>query len=168
MSLAAPTARSVRELDLDPGVVDRPCRAGAPGRSPSRSAEQIAGRTTVSVERSVTRLLGVDGADDLEVPLPNVLVDHVHDRGGLGRGVAYWLGNAMLQTGRSPQQIAEAVSAGELDLFELRSSPRRARSASASPRSARRGCARSVARFDERRGDARAAGRHADTRCATC
>ena len=73
----------------------------------------------MSVERSVTRLLGVDGADALDVPLPNVLVDHVHDRGGLGRGIAYWLGNAMIQTGRTPQQIAEAVSAGELDLCAL-------------------------------------------------
>ncbi len=45
-----------------------------------------------------------------------MLVDHVHERGGLGRGIAHWIGNAMLQTGRSPQQIAEAVSAGELDL----------------------------------------------------
>ena len=35
------------------------------------------------MERSVARLLGVDGADSLEVPLPNVLVDHVHDAGGL-------------------------------------------------------------------------------------
>ena len=52
----------------------------------------------MSVERSVTRLLGVDGADELEAPLPNVLVDHVADRGGLGRGIAYWLGNAMIQT----------------------------------------------------------------------
>jgi beta-lysine 5,6-aminomutase alpha subunit len=77
----------------------------------------------VSVERSVTRLLGVDGANQLDAPLPNVLVDHVHDGGGLGRGVAYWLGNAMLQTGRTPQQIAEAVSAGDLDLFALDSSP---------------------------------------------
>ena len=95
-------------------------------------AERIAGRTTVSVERSVTRLLGVDGANDLEAPLPNVLVDHVHDGGGLGRGVAYWLGNAMLQTGRSPQQIAEAVSAGELDLLAgSQLGARRARSASA-------------------------------------
>jgi beta-lysine 5,6-aminomutase alpha subunit len=73
----------------------------------------------VSVERSVTRLLGVDGADALEAPLPNVLVDHVHDRGGLGRGIACWIGNAMIQTGRTPQQIAEAVSAGELDLCGL-------------------------------------------------
>ena len=90
-------------------------RADRRRRSPSRSP----GKTTVSVERSVTRLLGVDGANELEVPLPNVLVDHVHDRGELGRGIAYWLGNAMLQTGRTPQQIAEAVSAGELDLLEL-------------------------------------------------
>jgi len=105
------------KLDLDPGIVAA-CRQAA-GQIAEQVAEQIAGRTTVSVERSVTRLLGVDGADSLEVPLPNVLVDHVHDRGGLGRGIAHWLGNAMLHSGRPPQQIAEAVSAGEIVLTEL-------------------------------------------------
>ena len=105
------------KLDLDPGVVAA-CRQAA-RQIAEQVAERISGRTTVSVERSVTRLLGVDGADSLEVPLPNVLVDHVHDRGGLGRGAAPWLGHAMLQSGRSPQQIAEAVSAGELDLLAL-------------------------------------------------
>jgi beta-lysine 5,6-aminomutase alpha subunit len=105
------------KLDLDPGVVAA-CREAA-AQIAAQVSEQTAGRTTVSVERSITRLLGMDGADGLEVPLPNVLVDHVHDGGGLRRGVAYWVGNAMLQTGRSPQQIAEAVSAGELDLFAL-------------------------------------------------
>jgi beta-lysine 5,6-aminomutase alpha subunit len=105
------------KLDLDPGIVSA-CRTAA-AQIAEQVAEQIAGRTTFSVERSVTRLLGMDGADGLEVPLPNVLVDHVHDGGGLGRGVAFWIGNAMLQTGRAPQQIAEAVSAGELDLFAL-------------------------------------------------
>jgi len=53
------------------------------------------------------------------VPLPNVLVDHVHAGGGLGRGIAYWIGNGMLQSARTPQQLAEAVSAGELDLLAL-------------------------------------------------
>ncbi|MCW3070063.1 MAG: D-lysine 5,6-aminomutase subunit alpha [Solirubrobacterales bacterium] len=105
------------KLGLDPGVVSA-CRQAA-RQIAEQVSEQVAGRTTVSVERSVTRLLGVDGADSLDVPLPNVLVDHVHDRGGLGRGVAYWIGNAMLQTGRTPQQIAESVSAGELVLTEL-------------------------------------------------
>jgi beta-lysine 5,6-aminomutase alpha subunit len=110
---SAPTGK----LDLDPGVVAA-CRLAA-RQIAEQVSERIAGRTTVSVERSVTRLLGVDGADELEVPLPNVLVDHVHDRGGLARGIGHWIGNAMIATGRSPQQIAEAVSAGELDLLAL-------------------------------------------------
>jgi beta-lysine 5,6-aminomutase alpha subunit len=113
------SAPATSKLDLDPGVVAA-CREAAT-RIAAQVSEQITGRTTVSVERSVTRLLGMDGADDLEVPLPNVIVDHVHDGGGLGRGVAHWVGNAMLQTGRAPQQIAEAVSAGDLDLFALES-----------------------------------------------
>jgi len=108
---------SSAKLGLDSGVVAA-CRTAAKQIS-EQVSEQIAGRTTVSVERGVTRLLGVDGANDLDAPLPNVLVDHVHDGGGLGRGVAFWLGNAMLQTRRAPQQLAEAVDAGELDLFEL-------------------------------------------------
>jgi beta-lysine 5,6-aminomutase alpha subunit len=105
------------KLDLDVGVVES-CRQAA-ARIAERLATETAGRTTVSAERTVTRFLGVDGIDEHDVPLPNVLVEHVRDRGGLGRGVAYWLGNAMLQSARSAQQIAEAVSVGELDLCAL-------------------------------------------------
>ncbi|HEY2398605.1 MAG TPA: lysine 5,6-aminomutase subunit alpha [Solirubrobacteraceae bacterium] len=108
---------SASKLGLDPGVIAA-CRQAAK-QIADQVIERIAGHTTVSVERSVVRLLGVDGADSLEAPLPNVLVDHVHDGGGLGRGIAYWVGNAMIQTGRSPQLIAEAVSAGELEVCAL-------------------------------------------------
>jgi beta-lysine 5,6-aminomutase alpha subunit len=139
---------SASKLDLDPGVVAA-CREAA-RQIAGQVSERIAGRTTVSVERSVTRLLGVDGANDLDVPLPNVLVDHVHERGGLGRGIAYWLGNAMLQTGRAPQQISEGVSAGELDLFGLeRAEGGAVRERVASECAARLG--EIAARFDERR-----------------
>ncbi len=110
-----PARRS--KLGIDPGVAAA-CREAA-RRIAADVGEQIAGKTTLSVERSITRLLGVDGADELGVPLPNVLIDHVHDRGGLDRGIAHWLGNAMLTQGHSPQQIAEAVSAGQLDLTAL-------------------------------------------------
>jgi len=106
------------KLDLDPGVIAG-CRAAAT-RIADQVADQIAHKTTVSVERTVARLLGVDGANELDAPLPNVLVDHVRDRGELGRGIAYWLGNALLdEVTRSPQQIAQAVDAGELDLCAL-------------------------------------------------
>jgi beta-lysine 5,6-aminomutase alpha subunit len=111
------SAAAQNKLDLDPGVVAA-CRQAAK-QIADQVSERIAGHTTLSVERSVTRLLGVDGANDLDVPLPNVLVDHVHDHGGLPRGIAHWLGNAILHTGKDPQQIAEAVDAGQLDLCAL-------------------------------------------------
>jgi beta-lysine 5,6-aminomutase alpha subunit len=106
-----------RKLDLDVGVVAA-CRQAAAAIA-DRLARETTGKTTVSVERAVTRFLGVDGVNELDIPLPNVLVDHVRDGGGLGRGVAYWLGNGMLQTGRGAQEIAAAVGAGELDLYGL-------------------------------------------------
>jgi beta-lysine 5,6-aminomutase alpha subunit len=106
------------KLDLDPGVIAS-CRQAA-SQIAAQVGEKIANKTTVSVERTAARLLGVDGANELDAPLPNVLVDHVSDRGELGRGIAYWLGNAMLdQESRTPQQIAEGVDAGILDLCEL-------------------------------------------------
>ena len=72
--------------------------------------------TTVTVERAVCRLLGIDGINALEVPLPNVVVDHLFDKGLLPGGAAYYIGNAMAETGMNPQQIAESIDRGELDL----------------------------------------------------
>ena len=36
--------------------------------------------TTVAVERTVCRLLGIDGVNSFEVPLPNVVVEHLTPR----------------------------------------------------------------------------------------
>jgi len=106
------------KLGLDPGVIAS-CKAAAE-QIAAQVADQISSKTTVSVERTIARLLGIDGANALEVPLPNVLIDHVRDRRELDCGIAYWLGNALLaEERRSPQQIAEAVDAGELDLCAL-------------------------------------------------
>lgn len=75
--------------------------------------------TTVTVERTIARLLGIDGVDEIDKPLPNVVVDHIKEGGGLSRGVSYWIGNAIVNTGKTPQEIAEAVSTGELDIMKL-------------------------------------------------
>ena len=72
--------------------------------------------TTVAVERTLCRLLGIDGVDANGVPLPNVMVSAVKDRGVLGDGIMYFIGNAIAATGLSPQQLAEKVAAGEADL----------------------------------------------------
>ena len=75
--------------------------------------------TTVAVERTLCRLLGIDGVDENTVPLPNVLVSSLQEKGVLGQGILFYLGNAIAETGRTPQQVAESVSAGELDLTTL-------------------------------------------------
>ncbi|HEU4702888.1 MAG TPA: lysine 5,6-aminomutase subunit alpha [Conexibacter sp.] len=105
------------KLGLDAGLVHS-CRAAA-ARVARQVAEATAGRTTVAVERTVARTLGIDGVDPHDVPLPNALVDHVADFDGLARGVAAWVGNAMVQTERSAAEVAVAVGAGELSLGEL-------------------------------------------------
>ena len=105
------------KLNLDPVIIDsaRSCAA----RIATDMQSFIDRHTTVSTERTVLRLLGIDGVDDVDSPLPNVVVDAIKDGGGLPRGAAYWIGNAMIQTGLSPQKIAEGVAAGTLDLMKL-------------------------------------------------
>src|SRR5262249_33795204 len=51
--------------------------------------------TTVSTERAVLRLLGVDGIDRDEVPIPNRVVEALKEAGRLGRGAAVWMGSAL-------------------------------------------------------------------------
>jgi len=75
--------------------------------------------TTVTVERAICRLLGIDGVNSVDVPLPNVVVDHLLEKELLPMGAAFHIGNAMLETGLSPQQIAESIELGELNLFKL-------------------------------------------------
>lgn len=79
----------------------------------------VDGYTTVAVERTLCRLLGVDGVNAEGVPLPNVLVDEIKDNGVLGEGVMFFLGGAIIETGLSPQQIAERVAAGDLDIVGM-------------------------------------------------
>ncbi|MGF7058922.1 lysine 5,6-aminomutase subunit alpha [Brassicibacter mesophilus] len=105
------------KLNLDPNVIESARNAA---RNIADDVQNFIDRhTTVTVERTVARLLGVDGVDEIEKPLPNVVVDNIKEGGGLSLGVAYWLGNAMIQTGDEPQIIAEKVSRGELDLTKL-------------------------------------------------
>lgn len=106
------------KLNLDQELIDR-------GREAARKIalqvqdEIILPNTTVAVERTVLRLLGVDGVDYQDAPLPNVLVEQVLAGGELNKGVAYWLGNAMVAKKMSAQEVADAVGRGELDLLTI-------------------------------------------------
>lgn len=79
--------------------------------------------TTVTVERTCCRLIGIDGIDSNEVPLPNVVVNSIHEKGLLNQGALYYIGNAIIETGLTPQQIAEKIAVNELDITALKLNP---------------------------------------------
>ena len=101
------------KLNLDQGAVllarELARRAGEP-------VTQLAlTHTTVSIERAVLRLGGLDGADPGGMPWANRLTDAVRASVGLEHGVALPVGHA-LQAGRYPdlRTLAEAAAAGQV------------------------------------------------------
>lgn len=79
----------------------------------------IAPQTTVAIERTVLRMMGIDGVDEEGIPLVNVVVDHLLEKGVLGEGVATWVINAMVNEQQSAQWIAERVAENSFDLTKI-------------------------------------------------
>lgn len=107
-----------KKLNLNQDLIDRG-RKAAHKIAASIQEEIILPHTTTSVERTVLRLFGIDGVDSQDVPLPNVLVEQVHKAGELDKGIAYWLGNAMVAKKLTANEVAELVGRGELNLLEI-------------------------------------------------
>jgi beta-lysine 5,6-aminomutase alpha subunit len=104
----------VHPLPIDTAVVDE-CRALA-GDIAASVQKFIDAHTTVSIERTVLRAYGIDGADADGVPLVNSCVDRYLASGAIGHGIAWWLGRALARGAQSPQEAAEALAyGGEVD-----------------------------------------------------
>src|SRR3989442_15829518 len=65
--------------------------------------------TTVGVERTVLRAYGAEGVDDQVEPLVTIAVDRYREAGLLGRGIAFFLGRALLAGARHVQDAAERL-----------------------------------------------------------
>lgn len=105
------------KLNLDEKLVQRGRIAA--GKIAEETQEFIDVHSTVTVERTICRLYGIDGVDDAGVPLPNVVVENIKLGGGLKKGAAYYIANAVLNLGLTTQEIAENVSRGEVDLCKI-------------------------------------------------
>ena len=100
-------------LNLDPAVVrearELAARAGQP------IVEMARTHTTVSVERAVLRLAGLQGADSDGMPWVNRLVDAVRETTGLAYGVALPAWDALLTGGYADlAALAEAAAHGKV------------------------------------------------------
>lgn len=103
-----PDGRVVPDLSLDREKVER-CAALA-GEVADEVLERLAGQTTVSIERTVLRLLGLGEEAPGGVPLVNVAVDALHERRLLGRGAAYWMGYALRRGASGPAAVVERLA----------------------------------------------------------
>lgn len=80
--------------------------------------QYIAQRSTVATERTVLRLLGIDGVVDL-VPYPNIVVEHLQEKGLLEHGAFRPVVQAMLAWDCTAQEVAERIATGEGSLDQL-------------------------------------------------
>jgi beta-lysine 5,6-aminomutase alpha subunit len=108
------------ELRVDRASVDRCRELAAAIVAPVE--EFIAAHSTVSVERAVLRLLGVDGIGPEEIPVPNLIIDSLAAQERTA-GVALPFGKAMAETGLEPAALGEAIAAGRVSLSEFTETP---------------------------------------------
>jgi beta-lysine 5,6-aminomutase alpha subunit len=99
-------------LRLNGDLVDR-ARAAA-NEIADDIQQHIEEHTTDTTERATLRLLGIVGVNEIDVPLVNVVAEHARDL--LPGGIIRPFVDLMNQTGRSAQEVAEGVTAGDLTL----------------------------------------------------
>jgi beta-lysine 5,6-aminomutase alpha subunit len=102
----------VHPLPIDSAVVEQ-CRALA-AEIAGGVQRFIDGHTTVSIERTVLRAYGVDGADPEGVPLVNACVDRYLKGGQVAGGAAALIARALVRGAAGPQEAAEELAYGPL------------------------------------------------------
>jgi len=105
------------KLNLDPDLI-RKARTLA-----QDIVEQITpfilSHSTVSIERTVLRLLGINGVDQEGIPLPNNVVDYLKEHLLLDEGVARIFAKACLHFKAEPQILAERLARHEISFENL-------------------------------------------------
>jgi beta-lysine 5,6-aminomutase alpha subunit len=76
--------------------------------------DYVAKHSSVSVERTVLRLYGVDGVDSENTPLSNRLVDILREKDRLKSGISRHFAASMLASGRDAQTTAELIEQGQI------------------------------------------------------
>ena len=105
------------KLRIDMKTVEK-CRKYA--EKISKNVQNYINRhSTVAVERTVCRLLGVDGVDDMGVPLPNVVVDALTENRLLENGAADFFARTIIHTGSMPSYTAFRISDYSFDFESL-------------------------------------------------
>ncbi len=102
------------KLDLDLAKIDYAREISKKITQPIQ--DYISGHTTVSVERTTLRMLGADGIDANEVPVPNLIIQQLKSR--VGEGAAKFYLNALIKKDLTPAALNIEIANG-LDISTL-------------------------------------------------
>lgn len=105
------------KLGIDSSQIQRAREAAS--SIASRMDGFVAERSTNAIERTVVRLMGVDGVGEDDIPLPNLVVEAAEQAGVLEDGITKAIARAVIETSRDPQTIAEGIAEGHLSFDEL-------------------------------------------------
>jgi beta-lysine 5,6-aminomutase alpha subunit len=83
----------------------------------------ISAYSTDTIERTILRLLGVDGVDEVGIPLPNAVINWAREMNLLKEGIAKPFGTVMVTKGLTPQAAAEAIAKGDVSFAENTEAP---------------------------------------------
>jgi beta-lysine 5,6-aminomutase alpha subunit len=86
-------------------------------KSISHLAPIMKKNTTLTIERSILRLLGLEGVNSNNVPYANIVVNHL--KPNLKNGVALYVASVMLEKNISINEVAEQIENGNLNLNNL-------------------------------------------------
>ncbi len=106
----------MNKLNLSSEKIDR-CRSLA-----NTIAEDVQSfinkHSTVTVERTVLRLLGVDGVDEFGVPMPNKIVDDIVKNGDITLGSARYMAAALKNSSSGMEDFLTAYSANGFSICD--------------------------------------------------
>ena len=107
-------------LSLDQKKIKR-CREIA--QTVAKPVEKlIESHTTIAIERATLRLIGVNDAvkrNGQWYPMANAIIDDLHEKKLLGRGILTWFANGLIQKKMTPGELAPLVATGKISLADL-------------------------------------------------
>lgn len=109
------------KINLNEGLIQR--ARSSSSKIADNVIEFVEERSTVSIERTVLRLIGIDGVNDEEVPYANIVIDQLQELGLLEEGAMKWICKAMITYGMNPQEVAYAVDSNKINWDDCRSVP---------------------------------------------
>ena len=72
----------------------------------------VEGYSSVTIERTILRLFGIDGATEDGTPYPNVVIEFLKEKKMLAQGAAIFICNAIAFTGKTALEIAQDLVKG--------------------------------------------------------